>query len=99
MAIGKGSMERAAKIAAPEAPVNAKGDRPLPSANAKGDRPLSDGVKPAAKKSAPAKKAPAKKPSAPKKAAAAVITPTEQVMELVEKNMIGISDAMPIYFY
>lgn len=71
MAIGKGSMARAAKAVKEVAKEEVKEEV----------------------------KTVVKKPAASKKPATTVVTPTKQVMDMVEKDRIEVGDDMPIYFY
>ena len=93
MAIGKGSMARAAKVAKP---VEEK------AVEVKAEVKVEKKAAPVAKKAAPAaKKAPAKKPAAKKTSVekASVVTPTAQVMDMIVKDRVEVGDEMPIYFY
>jgi len=110
MAIGKGSMARAAKApvkkeTAPEVKVETKVEAPVikeeeqkpvaKKTTSKAKAPANPAAKSKTAPKSTAKSSPAKKEAAPK---ATTLTPTKQVMDMVTKDRIEIGDEMPVYF-
>ena len=92
MAIGKGSMERAAKAV--------KSETKAVKSVVKAEAVQNESVKKdAVQKTVKKKPAPKKAQTAKKTPAASVVTPTKQVMDMVVCDQIAVGDDMPIYYY